>query len=239
MVVELVRQWDGPSDVDLGGYEDGIGAFHDDERVSMEKQYAQTILAAIYSAHDDSAETFTGAHSVLSRIATLLKVECPPGLDSLEDSSDLVGLTDNASIRAADASQLLYNSLLQPNSVFTDPSQATISFLHQIIMTAAVLRRLNHPVTITRAAMLVAFASEDDQRQELQKLLHHISMGPRRDGGDWVRIREEVRWLRGWGVANSAVDRGGPAPGIFGKVDEKSLEREILKALLQASRKCL
>ena len=141
---------------------------------------------------------------------------------------------------SANETHLLSHALLRPNNPFTTPASTTVSFLHSILLSVIVLGRLGLEMTIHRATVLCLYASEEEQCMEMQKVVHHISNGARKDGGKWLRIREELRWLRVWGGCSSptntnpknATDRTG---GIFSQVPEHFLERELLKALLQES----
>ncbi|EOD49153.1 putative protein transport protein [Neofusicoccum parvum UCRNP2] len=85
--IDAVEYWDGPGDVDLGGYEDPSRQDGLDEEVQacLEQRYAQAAFASVYSADSNTRETIEAAHSVLPD--TLLNPNHPLTIPTVETFS--------------------------------------------------------------------------------------------------------------------------------------------------------
>jgi hypothetical protein len=79
MVAESIDDWDGPKDVDLGGYHEGP-YLPEDIREKLHTRYVQSALAAVYTAETATREIVSRAHGVLVRIAALMDYVPPPDL---------------------------------------------------------------------------------------------------------------------------------------------------------------
>jgi hypothetical protein len=65
-----------------------------------------------------------------------------------------------------------------------------------------------------------------------------IGDGPKSDDKYWVKIRNEILWLRSWGAEE--LSEGTDAlkgKGVFGQLPKEFIEAELLKALLANTRK--
>lgn len=77
LAVQVVEQWDGPSDIDLGGYEVTQQMSTDPADTNATLLYAQAALGAIFLASDDSIDAIEGAYRILVKVAALSGVGSP------------------------------------------------------------------------------------------------------------------------------------------------------------------
>ena len=238
LAVEAVEQWDGPGDVDFGGYEDGAGPVDQASLRRLRMRYAQAAMAVAYSAPSALVETLIKCHRLLGRVAVLGQLDSPMDLKS--SSSSLPPIDGPLeSIERATGASMLPNALMLPHNTLTAPSDQSISFLHHIILSAYLLALLGHKVTVHHTATLCLSASEEDQRKELQRAIHCICTGPKRSDQGWRRCREEILWLFDWGVSEAAAEESWKrVSGIFGRTPKAVLEAEFLKLLLESAREC-
>ena len=230
LVVEAVEQWDGPDDVDLGGYEDDAtaGPFPNQST----KTYARTGLAAIYIGSGSSIESFAGAHRILVRLASLLGATPPLDLAAGAAALHAVALP-LASLAEASSLSLLSNALAQPTNSLTTPDDRSISFLEAVILSAYLLARLGNKLDVRAVAGLVLSADEVDQRKALKRLIHDFSSGAKLQDSEWSRIHREVFWIWRWGMDEDSQT----VSGVLGSVPRETLEKEFLKLLLLNTRK--
>ena len=85
----------------------------------------------------------------------------------------------------------------------------------------------------------------NDQKYEFTKLMIRVGNGPKGDDKYWVRMRNELLWLRSWGAEELSEGANGEGAdtekgrGIFGQLAKEYVETEILKALLANTRTSL
>ena len=235
LVVDAVAQWDGPADVDLGGYDDGAGQVMDPTSARhLEMQFLQASLAAIYTTPGDSIETLAGAHRILTRVTSLLHHDPPPDLASsaslLHPAQSPRSVLDNASTKS-----LLPNALLRPSNLMTTPDDSALAFLQSVLLSAFLLVQLGHKISIQNTALLCLSASVNEQRSELQRLIYSVSTRTNMDDKDWLRTHQELVWLWRWGADKESESQG--VGGIFRHVTRRDLERDFLKILLINTRK--
>jgi hypothetical protein len=235
VAVSAIQQWDGPDDTDLGGW--GSAELTDDQRQHLEQSYARAALASAYLIPEASLEALDGAYSIISKVAKLRNLEpvsslfsalavLPPIAEQIPD--DIVAARDAAHMR---------NDLLAQSNPLTTPTDASISFLQALILSAHILTKAGCPYTIRRAGELALLRDERDQKAEAAKLIHSISNnGPKTDDKFWLKARNEILWLRDWGTEDS-WSSDGLACGIFSQVKRDFLEVEFLRALLANTRK--
>jgi hypothetical protein len=80
---------------------------------------------------------------------------------------------------------------------------------------------------------------EREQKFQFEKLMQiGIVRGHVSDDKYWLRIRNELLWLRSWGAEEltEGADTG-RGKGIFGKLSKEFIEVELLKVLLQKNRR--
>ncbi|KAJ4304553.1 hypothetical protein N0V90_000079 [Kalmusia sp. IMI 367209] len=227
LVSSAIIEWDGPVDLDLGGFEEGRDYVDDETQRRLERRYAQTALACLYLVENSHAETLQTAHTLLSRISDLLGLESPPGLNVAVDA--LPTCDPNMPIfQEAKASTLQEESITRPDNPLTQPNQDAVHLLELFLFSACVLSSLQHSTSTREAARMFLRNDSSEQLLLLQKIVHALSTRGKLDGEQWRATRAKLLWLWNWGA-------GPHAQGIFGLIDGKTVETEILKGLLESS----
>ncbi|PGH20436.1 hypothetical protein AJ80_03582 [Polytolypa hystricis UAMH7299] len=234
LAVEAVQQWSGPSDLDLGGYEDPQEPIASDADAELLLRYGQAALATVYATDGTGQEILDGSCNILSKIATLLESEIPstlhihnkilPSLElSLKPLSDIC------------RTSILHNSLLDPSNPLTLPSPQSIPFLDAILISVRILNGFNHSISCRTATDICLLGNEKTQYLELRSVLENIRQGVKAVR-DWREVRSQLLWLRNWGHPhdNADSDKHRDGHGPFWRVPLDSLEQEILKAMLAA-----
>jgi hypothetical protein len=234
LVTSAIENWDGPGDVDLGGYEDGHEYLSEELQRTLELRYAQSALASVYTVDADTQATIEGAHSLLVRLATLLDFETPPYLTT---NIDLFPKIDPSLPNFPEISTafLQLEILLQPDNPLTKPEPQTFSILQMLVCSAYLFTGLHHIASIRNVAKLRFHCDGDEQFSLLQKMLHTLGTGPRKSDEQWEFIRSRLAWLWSWGTDMNETTFHGF--GVFGKIERKLFESEMLRALLEGDRK--
>lgn len=75
---------------------------------------------------------------------------------------------------------------------------------------------------------------EREQKSEALKVIRAIgNNGPKTDDKYWIRVRNEILWLRDFGAEeDSDASPSQRYNGVFGQLKKEFLEVEILNALL-------
>ena len=225
-------QWDGPSDVDFGGYAD-----HDETKTQsgrLQSAYIQSGLAIIYAAEANSQEIMNGSWRIFARAIYLNGSESNARFDSSDTKPRIEASFPN--ISALSRASLLHNALLHSSNDLTRPTNESLAFLHGILTSVKVLRSLGTPLTCRKAVEICLFAGEEVQKQELHNLLQAIATS-NKQGLDWLDIKEQIFWLQCWGISQTIDVKHSRA--LFWRVDRTFLEMEFLDALLTASRKSI
>ncbi|KAH7070726.1 Sec39 domain-containing protein [Paraphoma chrysanthemicola] len=225
------REWDGPEDMDLGGYEEGRDYVADEQQRQLEMKYAQTALACLYLADSTDSTTLQTAHSLLSRIRDLMNLDPPPDLNAGVDALPLYDL-QNPLLRDSTISLLQEQRLLEPNNAITKPSEDTVHLLQLILFSAYNLSSLEHPISIREVAKMSLRDDRPEQLSLLQKILYKLGSS-RKEDERWVNARQMLLWLWNWGTQSHDDDRR--AQGLFGMLERSTVETEILKALIESS----
>ncbi|KAG0646860.1 hypothetical protein D0Z07_6230 [Hyphodiscus hymeniophilus] len=233
-VVSAVEQWDGPGDVDLGGYEDGTGWLEEEDQQHLERRYARAALACAYLISDDSMDALLGIRRILGRIHTLLDLDPLP---TLEVAGALLSpVSGIESLLSPTNSGFLRGGLLEEGNVLTTPNESSIKLLHALLVSAFLIRRCELRTSIRLVGQLVLLEDERDQKYEFEKLVQAIiSKGPQSDDRYWVRVRNELLWLRSWG-AEELTEGASVGKGVFGKVPKELIEVALLRGLLSNNR---
>lgn len=235
VAVSAIDQWDGPGDVDLGGW--GAMWLSDQEQDHLERSYARAALASAYLIPESSAEALEGAYNIVSKISGLLEAPLPPLSNALAILPPLAEAI-TPSISAARNATSMRNNMLDASNVLTTPNAAAIPFLRALVLSATILTKAGQPCTLRRAGELALLRDEREQKAEASKLIHHlINHGAKTDDKFWLKARDEILWMRDWGAEESSSTSSDSAKGIFGQVKKEFLEAEILKALLANTRK--
>lgn len=235
LVVNAVEEWDGPGDIDLGGYAPVQSYLDDDTQQKLERQYAQAAFAACYTVTADTPDTINGAHGILCRLAQLLDFEPPPELATTVQQ--LPHLDRHAELLHATESTVFLEPhvLLKPDHPLTTPKIETYMLLQMLVYSAYQLAGLGHSISILHVAELRFFSSEEEQLALLQKLLHGLSTRGKRDEQQWLFDYNKLIWLWNWNIESDDKDVRGA--GIFGKIDKATIEKELLKVLVASGSK--
>ena len=237
LIAHAIEDWDGPGDVDLGGFNIGNSDRYldDDLQSKLEAQYAQAAIASCYAVRTDTQETISGAHAILARLAMLLDFIPPPdlatsveSLPKIERHAKVLGASHNVADLEPDA-------LLQPEHPLTTSRLETYMLLQMIVYSAYQLSGLGHPMSLADVAKLHFYASADEQLVVLQKILHGVSRtGARKDDIQWTADRAKLMWLWNWGIdADDEETKNGS--GVLGKIAREEFEKEMLKYFTEAS----
>ncbi|KAJ5208298.1 hypothetical protein N7449_002677 [Penicillium cf. viridicatum] len=232
-VVSAYTHWDGPSDVDLGGYDNAGTQLSEEQARDLQVRYSQSGLAVVYAHADSSMAVLEGSFQVLTRVAKLLDLEDSSYLTS---DSELPSVHyDTESISSTSRAYLLQNALLRPTNPLTKPSPPSISFLSALLLSLRILTELGHVVPCRVAANMCLHSTEDMQLAELKSVVNSTVKQPNVNQ-DWPMVRQRLLWLRDWQAEQSdnAWDEPSPYHGIFWRIPRDTVETEILKALLSA-----
>lgn len=236
VAVKVIDQWDGPGDIDTGGY--GDMWLDETEQEYLEKRYARAAIASAYLIPEPSIEALTGAHTMATKIMALLDQEpsssLPVAASLLSPVPDLSG---EDILGAKNVANMRTGLLLETNPL-TAPTTLSTQLTHALILSAYLLTRSGCPCTVRRAGELVFLQSEREQKEEATRLINSLlTKGSKSDDKYWVRVRNEVLWLRDWG-AEEIAEKALPAQcnGVFGQLKREFLEVELLKAILTSKR---
>lgn len=236
-VVSAFANWDGPEDVDLGGYANGNEQLQPDggtDATNLRIRYGQIGLAVVYATSDSGKAALDGSIQILTRVAKLLDLE--GSLTFPADSLKLPSLrVDVDPISSDSRALLLQNALLVPSNPLTYPSTSSISFLSAILFSLQTLDQLGNPIPCRLAANICLHSNEETQLLELQSIMTSITKQVKSDR-DWGKIRRQLLWLRNWKADHSGnVQSTVPEyNGLFWRVPLDTVETEVLKALLAA-----
>ncbi|KAJ5834444.1 hypothetical protein N7447_000470 [Penicillium robsamsonii] len=232
-VVSAFTHWDGPSDVDLGGYDNAGTQLSEEKAKYLRVRYCQSGLAVVYAHADSSMAVLEGSFQVLKRVAKLLDLEDCLYLAS--DSELPYVHYDTESISSTSRASLLQNSLLRPTNPLTKPSPPSISFLSALLLSLRILTELGHLVPCRVAANMCLHSTEEMQLAELKSVVTSTVKQPN-SNQDWSVVRQRLLWLRDWQAEQSdnAWDEPSPYHGLFWRIPRDTVETEILKALLAA-----
>lgn len=233
--VEAFEQWDGPGDIDGGSYWEGSVQLEEHLQQRLERRYARTALAIAYLIPEASVEALTGAQRILMRLVALLDLDRMPTLPvaaallkAVPEISEGLMVPENATF--------LRSSMLEERNILTTPNLPSITVLHALVTSAFILTRASFPCTVRKAGELALLQEEKEQMAVLRVLLQNFEHGPKGDDKYWIRARNELLWLRTWGLEE---DEDGFGKGLFGKIKCDFLEMQILQALLANTREFL
>ncbi|KAJ0419064.1 Sec39 domain-containing protein [Aspergillus carlsbadensis] len=226
-VVGAFVNWDGPEDVDLGGYVDEHEGPSADQLQELRNRFGQTGLAVIYQSSEVSLDK---SIRILDRVSSLLGLE--------ESSYTSRNLTlpsvafDASQIQSASRATLFQNALLLPTNPLTYPSSSSVSFLSGLLLSLRTLEDLGYRIPCRTATNICLHSNEDMQLFELRSMMASIGQQAK-SSPVWRTVRQQLLWLRDW---RSDTDRSESNPdfhGLFWRAPQDVLEAEILKVLLQ------
>jgi len=232
LVTAAIAEWDGPEDLDLGGFDEGRDNIDDETQRKLELRYAQTALVCLYLVSSSSIESLQAAHALLARLSDLLGLEPPAdlsvGVHALP-SYDLEG----SKLSDVSPSALQGEHLSRVDNTLTQPQPTTVRLLELFLFSTCVLTSLQHSLSIRDTARMYLRNDVAEQTALLQKIVHGLGSGGNKDDEQWLAIRAKLLWLWNWGSKLAPGDRH--APGLFGHIPSTTLETEILKGLLEGS----
>lgn len=245
LICHAVEEWDGPGDVDLGGFAPGNNDQYLDEDVQgkLEAQYAQAAFAACYAVQADTEATVKGAHAILARLAELLDFIPPPDLASSVESLPKIEEHAFRLDKSQTVADLAPDALLRPEHPLTTPRMETYMLLQMIVYSAYQFAGMGHPMSLVNVAKLHFYASADEQLTVLKKILRGLSNGgARRDESQWNADRAKLMWLWNWGIDadgdGNDMSCEGAGAGVLGKVKKAEFEKEMLGVFVETSCKC-
>lgn len=232
LVSSAIAEWDGPEDLDLGGFEEGRDYVDDDTQRILERRYAQIALACLYLVDSSNSHVLRTAHGLLSRISDLLSLEPPPELSVNVGTlpSFPAGMSMLGELKT---SALQEESIARPDNPLTQPTEDGVHLLQLFIFSTCVLSALQQDISPIEIARMFLRSDAAEQLSLVQKIIHALSTNSKLDGEQWRANRSRILWLWNWGSSQSSTD--GLARGLLGHVDNTTLETEILKGLLESS----
>lgn len=238
LITHLVEDWDGPSDVDFGGYERGQHrAYLDDDVLrKLELQYAQAAFASCYAAQSSSEETVQGAHGILARLAELLDFIPPPDLATSVESLPSVEKHSTVLDDSQTLQDLLPDRLLTPEHPLTTPRVETYMLLQMLVYTAYQFHGLGYAASLADVAKVQFYGTSESQLAVLHKILRGLADSGKKDEVDWTSCRAKLVWLWNWGIDSEDTSARHGA-GVLGKIDKQDFESEMLKVFTETNRK--
>jgi len=238
--VQAIEGWDGPDDVDIGGYDDGQGGLMEDDQQKLEIIYARAILATAYSIPETSITGLLGVGRILSRLVALLDQERLPTLEQAAALLQPIPNSINDLLRTENTAYLR-NDLMGEGNILSKANNAAIQFAHALATSAFVVAKAGINVSIRTIGELVLLQNKVEQTAELVKLITRAGNYQRQDEKFWLRLRNEIVWLRSWGAEElqkpeTPFTHG---RGPFGQIEVEDMERLFLEAVLSSSRKSL
>ncbi|UJO11363.1 uncharacterized protein CLAFUR5_00331 [Fulvia fulva] len=236
IVSQAVDDWDGPADIDLGGYDRaGFQYLDEDEQQKLELQYAQAAFASCYAAQDDTPETVRRAHNVLAKLAELLDFVPPPDLASSVDSLPKVERHATKLEQSQTVADLFPEALLRSEHPLTTPRVETYMLLQMMVYSAYQFSGLGYPLSLVNVTKLHFYASAEEQLDVLKKILRHLTKtGSRKDDAQWMSDRAKLLWLWNWGI-DADTENPDAGAGVLGKIQKDDFEEEMLKAFTETS----
>lgn len=235
VAVKAFDQWDGPNDVDLGGYS---SEWLDDEAQGfLEQRFARAALASAYLIPEASVEALSGVNGIITKIMSLLDQDpCP----TLQVASSLLSPfmePESENLISVKSASLMRNDLLEESNYLTAPNRTSTQRLHVLTLSAFILTKAGAPCTVRRAGELAFLQDEREQKAEAIRFIRSLSTnGPKNDDKYWIRARNELLWLRDWGAEEALDSADIRIHGMFGQLEKKFLEVECLKAFLTNTR---
>ncbi|PNS20129.1 hypothetical protein CAC42_5579 [Sphaceloma murrayae] len=229
VVTTAIDDWDGPIDVDLGGFANSAQLLDRDERAYLEVRYAQAALASCYAIGENAPGAVQGAHGILVRLAELLDFEPPPDLATSVEQLPIVD-TRMSTMNTHTLEVLEPETLLKPGHPLTEPTLAAYMLLQMLVYSAYQLINLGHSMSIRNVTKLRFFEDEDSQLQIVRKILHGLTQYGKRDERQWINDRMKLLWLWNWNIDPDEPAQRGSGP--FGDIPKAALEQEILVAML-------
>lgn len=240
-IAELLEKWHDPRDVDLGGYGSATALLSDEDYEHVNSHYAHCTLSSAFCIPEATLPALSDVHRILTKASE--RVGLGP-IPTLQASAALLApvfefTNDDRSIREQVRELIIY--LRNEDCHFSKPTHHTVHFVHALLTsTYLLLRSTTSTPTIPQTAQLLVLDDTRRQFSLLTQFLHNTAEA----GGDdklWMRRRNEILWLHDWGLQphleNPSESTTHKGRGPFGLMPLTEIHKEILRALISASRK--
>ena len=232
--VEAIENWNGPEDIDLGGYGKECFNKKDDHTEDLRQSYCKACFTSIYVAEQDTKAAVEGAHAVLCRLASLLDFEPPPDLAT---SIHLLPAIERQDITGGQKPALDRHALLGKNHPLTNPTLRSFAVLQMLVYSAYQLDYMGRKISLSKIAQLRFRSPEAEQLEMIRQILKDLIHDSSKSDEHWVNHREALLWLRDWALESpDDAHHRDVGFGAFGNVSQPVMEFEILRALCLASR---
>lgn len=228
--VDAIEGWDGPDDYDLGCY-DIESPFTEDEKLFLKRRYIRTAIATAYAISKESRDALMGIHRILVRILSLIDMHTIPSLES--SCIDLKPVKQLDKDNLSQFSVINLKNLMNDENPMTKLTDFSINFLHASLVSSALCDRLECSINVNYAATLALQKDEYLQISFFNKLMLLLQNKSKSGDEFFIRVRNELLWLRSWGVKQHSNEKCiGSGLGILGQLSEEFIETEFLKVLL-------
>ena len=228
---KVIEQWDGPEDIDLGGW---LETDHNlDGTISKSMVgYCQAAMGSIYLCEASSNEIRKGISSVLSRVALLSDLPPLPDFQTFELRPYSATVTGEY-LGSVSKVHLLPSELNDSSNMLTRPSSQALDLAFLLLVSASLLSDLSHAMPIQKVLGLCLFGLDSEQRTLLRKMLGGLQARTTMDDKTWSRSRSQLLWLRDW---NDQSRDQNARRGVLCQIGREEIEIEILKTLLSSGR---
>lgn len=236
-VARGIINWNGPEDVDTGGYLTE-NETSDDELDQLRRSYGQAALAIVY-ATDLGKASLESSFQIVSKVGKLLGLDRNMQIE-FDDEQLPVFDVDVKMLSTASKALLLQNALLKPSNSLTVPTSQSVGFLQMLLVSLRVLRSFGYNTSCRSAATVCLQNGEEAQALEMHGVIDMIAKQAK-PGQDWRKIREQILWLQDWrSGAHDTPDQKNPEyHGLFWRVSRTAVETEVLRAMITAGGKRL
>ncbi|KAL7922080.1 Sec39 domain-containing protein [Trichoderma austrokoningii] len=236
VAVAVIEQWEGPKDLDLG--ELASSELTESQSQYLLQGYARAALASAYLISESTVEALPGAYQITNRMRSLLNYDditltLDMAVSRLPSMSDF----DPSSFLGMKTATYMRKDLLKETNLLTSPTEASMTLLLALIMSASICTGLGVPCSIRKAGDLAFIQDQREQKGEIAKLIRSASTRIQGDEDKyWSQVRDKILWLKTWGIGGDQPVNSEAIRGIAGTVSTEFIETEILKALLSNSR---
>ena len=234
--VDVIEQWDGPQDVDYGGWDDDalqIDAAESQENVRL---YAQAVISTIYLTVDASKHTLEGSKTVLRRITQILNLPHLSMSGTTTVISSKVRQIPVSFLASITLAHLSRGNLLKEMNPLSNPCGEAIELACLSVNSVQRLQALGCAQATKDCLMLALFGTQADQSELLRRIIHSLQEGKSENSeeGGWRQFRYDILWLMDWGLPRnvSLEDSRSESLGVLNKIDRLEVEIQILRALL-------
>ncbi|TQS38235.1 hypothetical protein Golomagni_01265 [Golovinomyces magnicellulatus] len=228
--VSVIEGWDGPEDCDLGGYKDD-SPLEEEELMHLKRLYVNTAIITAYAISEESRAALKGIYRVLERIITLMGMGAIPSLESSCEKLKPVKKVDCKILSRCSIRN--FQLFSDEENVVSAPTEISINFLHASLVSATLCNLLGCSISVKKAATLALQNNQDLQRILFNKIIVTVKNERRENEKFFLKMRNELLWLRSWGVEDISINNGTKSGiGIFGQLSKEYIEIEFLKLIL-------